>query len=84
MGTCLIWVYRFMNIPKAGEKGRWAWIGMFIAELWFGFYWIITQSVRWNVIHRCTFKDRLINRSYPLSIYLNARVSLISVSATMG
>ncbi|KAI8553033.1 hypothetical protein RHMOL_Rhmol06G0313900 [Rhododendron molle] len=62
IGICSIWVYRSMNIPTAEEKGRWAWIGMFMAELWFGFYWIITQSVRWNVTHRYTFKDRLINR----------------------
>ncbi|KAG5546735.1 hypothetical protein RHGRI_018792 [Rhododendron griersonianum] len=62
IGICSIWVYRSMNIPTAEEEGRWAWIGMFMAELWFGFYWIITQSVRWNVTHRYTFKDRLINR----------------------
>ncbi|KAA8527078.1 hypothetical protein F0562_008693 [Nyssa sinensis] len=62
VGICLIWLYRVTNIPRAEEQGRSAWIGMFMAELWFCFYWIITQSVRWNVIYRCTFKDRLSRR----------------------
>lgn len=62
VGICLIWVYRLKHIPSAGEGGRWAWIGMFAAEFWFGLYWIITQSVRWNVIYRRTFKENLANR----------------------
>ncbi|KAF7142065.1 hypothetical protein RHSIM_Rhsim06G0230800 [Rhododendron simsii] len=62
IGICSIWVYRSIKTPTAEEHGRWAWIGMFMAELWFGFYWIITLSVRWNVTHRYPFKDRLINR----------------------
>lgn len=41
---------------------RWAWIGFFFAELWFALYWFITQSLRWNPIHYCTFKDRLSQR----------------------
>ncbi|KAM2056319.1 hypothetical protein ACFX16_029141 [Malus domestica] len=45
-----------------GEAGRWAWIGMLIAEFWFSLYWIITQSVRWDVTYRRTFKDRLSHR----------------------
>ncbi|KAK3021554.1 hypothetical protein RJ639_046502 [Escallonia herrerae] len=59
LGICCIWVYRIKHIPSAGEAGRWAWLGMLIAELCFGFYWIITQSVRWNVTFRHPFKDRL-------------------------
>ncbi|CAN6559037.1 unnamed protein product [Malus baccata var. baccata] len=62
VGICLIWVYRVTNIPKPGEAGRWAWIGMLIAEFWFSLYWIITQSVRWDVTYRRTFKDRLSHR----------------------
>lgn len=62
VGVCLIWVYRVTNIPRAGEAGRWAWIGMLMAEFWFGLYWIITQSPRWNVTHRQPFKDRLSHR----------------------
>ncbi|KAF5949118.1 hypothetical protein HYC85_015075 [Camellia sinensis] len=61
IGICMIWVYRLTHIPTA-EQGRWAWIGMFMAELWFGFYWIITLSARLNVTYRYPFKHRLITR----------------------
>ncbi|KAL7186770.1 hypothetical protein ACSBR2_028486 [Camellia fascicularis] len=61
IGICVIWVYRLTHIPAA-EQGRWAWIGMFMAELWFGFYWIITLSLRLNVTYRYPFKHRLITR----------------------
>ncbi|XVE80562.1 hypothetical protein DITRI_Ditri14bG0150100 [Diplodiscus trichospermus] len=59
IGICLIWVYRLTNIPRAGERGRWVWIGMFMAELGFGFYWIFTQAVRWNVDQCYPLKQRL-------------------------
>ncbi|XP_020693014.2 cellulose synthase-like protein E6 isoform X3 [Dendrobium catenatum] len=59
LGLHLIWAYRVTHLPVAGEKGRWAWMAMFAAELWFGFFWFISFSVRWNPIHRFTFKDRL-------------------------
>ncbi|KAL0919481.1 hypothetical protein M5K25_011576 [Dendrobium thyrsiflorum] len=59
LGLLLIWVYRASHVPVAGEKGRWAWMAMFAAELLFGFYWFITFSARWNPIYRYTFKDRL-------------------------
>lgn len=55
----LIYIYRATHVPKFGEAGRWAWIGTFMAEVWFGLYWIVTQSLRWNRTHRYTFKDRL-------------------------
>ncbi|CAI9772785.1 unnamed protein product [Fraxinus pennsylvanica] len=58
----LIWLYRLMYVPRKGEAGRYAWIGMFISEVLFGLYWIITQIVRWNVVHRYPFKDRLSRR----------------------
>ncbi|KAG5568036.1 hypothetical protein H5410_064946 [Solanum commersonii] len=32
---------------------------MFLAEVCFGFYWIITQSVHWNVIYTYPYKNRL-------------------------
>ncbi|KAL2523792.1 Cellulose synthase-like protein E1 [Abeliophyllum distichum] len=51
-----------MHIPRTGEAGRYAWIGMFISEVLFGLYWIITQSVRWNVVYRYPFKDTLSRR----------------------
>ncbi|KAM7278155.1 hypothetical protein ACFE04_005289 [Oxalis oulophora] len=60
---CLILVYRAANLPSSTGSGRWAWIGMLTAELWFGLYWIITQSVRWNpIICRVPFIHRLSNR----------------------
>ncbi|KAE8098880.1 hypothetical protein FH972_016912 [Carpinus fangiana] len=37
----------------------WAWIGMFMAELCFGLYWIVTQSVRLNPVSHHPFKQRL-------------------------
>ncbi|XP_042065291.1 cellulose synthase-like protein E2 [Salvia splendens] len=33
--------------------------GLFGAEIWFGFYWMLSQSHRWNRVNRRTFKDRL-------------------------
>ncbi|KAL4310006.1 hypothetical protein GQ457_01G007200 [Hibiscus cannabinus] len=50
VGICSIWAYRVVNIPRADEGGRWLWIGMLFAELGFGFYWILTQAIRWNVV----------------------------------
>ncbi|KAJ8459461.1 hypothetical protein OPV22_032387 [Ensete ventricosum] len=60
-GLCMIWVYRAIQIPGGGGRW-WAWIGIFGAELWFGFYWILTQAVRWNPTYRYTFKERLSQR----------------------
>ncbi|KAL5548654.1 hypothetical protein UlMin_003885 [Ulmus minor] len=62
VGICLILVYRVNHLPKPDEDGRWVWIGLLVAELWFGFYWLLTQAFRWNRIYRHTFKDRLSQR----------------------
>ncbi|OAY74876.1 Cellulose synthase-like protein E6 [Ananas comosus] len=73
VGILLIWFYRATHhtvILVGGGGGeeeeeegmRWARIGLFMAELWFGFYWILTQSVRWNPIRRSTSKDKLAQR----------------------
>ncbi|KAH7837625.1 hypothetical protein Vadar_015978 [Vaccinium darrowii] len=35
---------------------------MFMSELWFTLYWVVTQSARWNPVYRYTFKDRLSQR----------------------
>ena len=59
VGVCLIFLYRMSHIPKREEAGRWAWIGLFLSELWFSFYWFLTTFVRLNPIYRYTFKDRL-------------------------
>uniref|UniRef100_A0A0D9VKG1 Glycosyltransferase 2-like domain-containing protein n=1 Tax=Leersia perrieri TaxID=77586 RepID=A0A0D9VKG1_9ORYZ len=58
-GILLIWLYRATHLPPSGGVRRWAWLGMLAAELWFGFYWVLTLSVRWSPIYRRTFKDRL-------------------------
>ncbi|RCV12123.1 hypothetical protein SETIT_2G244000v2 [Setaria italica] len=63
VGICLVLCYRATHFPAAGSgAGRVAWLGMLAAELWFGFYWVITQSVRWRPVRRRTFKDRLAAR----------------------
>jgi hypothetical protein len=62
VGICLIWAYRVIHIPSRNENGRWVWFGLLAAELWFGFYWILTQALRWNQVYRSTFKDRLSQR----------------------
>lgn len=59
MGICLICVYRATHTPEKGKTGRYLWIGLFMAELWFTFYWLITQLVRWNPVTHQTFKDQL-------------------------
>lgn len=76
-GIILIWSYRLYNIPKPGENGRLGWIGMFGAELWFGFYWLLTQSLRWNRTHRHTFRDRLLQR-YGSFLYQSSTLVILS------
>jgi hypothetical protein len=68
VGICFIFEYRLSYIPAKEEAGRWAWIGLFLSELWFSFYWFLTTVVRWNPIYRYTFKDRLSLRSLSLSL----------------
>ncbi|XP_021281864.1 cellulose synthase-like protein E6 [Herrania umbratica] len=62
IGICFICFYRVSYCPVEGKIERWAWIGMFLAELWFSFYFFITAVVRWNPVYRNTFKDRLSSR----------------------
>ncbi|XP_078163906.1 cellulose synthase-like protein E6 [Carex rostrata] len=61
-GICMILYYRSTHLPATWHEGRWAWIGLSLAELWYAFYWIITQSVRWNPVYRRTFKEKLSQR----------------------
>ncbi|KAL0560830.1 hypothetical protein IC582_001244 [Cucumis melo] len=62
VGICLIWSYRLNFIPQDDEGRRRGWLGLFAAEIWFGFYWLFTQASRWNPIHRRTFKHHLSER----------------------
>ncbi|GMY17058.1 cellulose synthase-like protein e1 [Fagus crenata] len=59
IGICFIFLYRLIHIPAKEEAGRWAWMGLFLSELWFCIFWFLTMVVRWNPIYRYTFKDRL-------------------------
>ncbi|MQM09648.1 hypothetical protein Taro_042524 [Colocasia esculenta] len=61
LGVCLIWVYRTTHVPGEGRR-RWSWLGLLAADVWFGLYWVLTQSVRWNPTHRRSFPDRLSRR----------------------
>ena len=87
LGICLIFVYRIRHIPRKEEDGRWAWIGLFLSELWFCVYWFVTTVVRWNPIYRYTFKDRLSHRSLYIFhmfnmyyTYMNCVLYLLSVT----
>lgn len=62
VGLFFILAYRVGHIPGEGADGKWAWIGLFAAELWFGFYWLCTQALRWNCVYKSTFKYRLSHR----------------------
>ncbi|AES70607.2 cellulose synthase E1-like protein [Medicago truncatula] len=63
-----IWLYRFNHIittnytQQEEDGGKLVWFGMLAAELWFGFYWFLTQAFRWNLVFRQPFKDRLSQR----------------------
>ncbi|XP_061353157.1 cellulose synthase-like protein E1 [Gastrolobium bilobum] len=62
VSICFIWVYRLSHITRNGEDGKWACLGLLGAELWFGFYWVLTQALRWNLVFRQPFKNRLSQR----------------------
>ncbi|XVF56874.1 hypothetical protein PTKIN_Ptkin06aG0155300 [Pterospermum kingtungense] len=62
MAICFIFFYRVSYFPVEVKTERWAWVGTFLAELWFTFYFFITVIVRWNPVYRYTFKDRLSSR----------------------
>ncbi|XP_040941438.1 cellulose synthase-like protein E1 isoform X4 [Gossypium hirsutum] len=59
IGICFICFHRVSYFPVTE---RWVWVGMFVAELWFSFYFFITVIVKWNPVFRSTFKDRLSSR----------------------
>lgn len=75
---CLIFVYRLSHTYKRTKNeeeeeeealGKWAWIGLFISELWFTLYWLLSVVVRWKPSYRRTFKDSLSLRS-GLSLFI--------------
>ncbi|XWS64860.1 hypothetical protein CRYUN_Cryun05aG0040400 [Craigia yunnanensis] len=61
-GICFICIYRIRFFPLGGKVERWSWIGLFLSELWFSFYWFLTAVPRWNSVYRFPYKDRLSQR----------------------
>lgn len=62
VAICMVFAYRVSYFPSSLEGQlveRWAWSGMFLAELWFSWYWFLILVNRWNTIYRYPFKDRL-------------------------
>ncbi|KAK6289067.1 hypothetical protein POUND7_000608 [Theobroma cacao] len=62
VGICFICIYRVRFLPEEGKVERWTWIGLFLAELWFSFYWFLTAVCRWDSVYRLPYKDRLSQR----------------------
>ncbi|XVE62574.1 hypothetical protein DITRI_Ditri06bG0129100 [Diplodiscus trichospermus] len=69
VAVCFIWFYRVSYFPVEGKLELCAWVGMFLAELWFIFFFFITAIAKWNVVSRHTFKDRLSSRSFLISFF---------------
>ncbi|KAJ0253290.1 Cellulose synthase-like protein E1 [Hirschfeldia incana] len=63
---CCIWFYRAVEPLEKDENRtgffRFIWLVMLILEIWFGLYWLVVQSLRWNPVWRSTFTDRLSRR----------------------
>lgn len=82
----LVLFYRMTHLPLPHEEEeevifrRWAWIGFFLAEFWYTFYWFITQTLRWNPINYCTFKDRLSQRFFFLFTFFLLLLTNILIS----
>ncbi|TYG95486.1 hypothetical protein ES288_A11G272200v1 [Gossypium darwinii] len=62
LGICFIVMYRVMFFPVGGKAERWTWIGLFLSELWFCFYWFLTTVSRWNSVYRLPYIQRLSQR----------------------
>ncbi|KAH9604922.1 hypothetical protein KSS87_015353 [Heliosperma pusillum] len=56
IAICLVWIYRVTHFP---ETARLAWFALFLSEIWFTFYWLLTQLLRSNCIYRYPFRHRL-------------------------
>ncbi|KAK3419386.1 hypothetical protein EUGRSUZ_H05074 [Eucalyptus grandis] len=57
-----IFYFRFHHWPESTTAENLAWLGAFLSELWFAFYWFLTIVMRWNPSYHHTFKDRLSQR----------------------
>ncbi|KAK4275299.1 hypothetical protein QN277_018408 [Acacia crassicarpa] len=63
-GICMIWWYRIRKMTSgAGGGGRsWVDIGVMWSEICFGMFWILTQSLRWTILHHFPYKHILFHR----------------------
>ncbi|KAK2661824.1 hypothetical protein Ddye_000398 [Dipteronia dyeriana] len=56
VSTCMIFVYRVSYF----EERYWVyWMGLFLSEIWFTWYFFLSVVIRWNLIFRYTFKHKL-------------------------
>ncbi|GMI79056.1 cellulose synthase like E1 [Hibiscus trionum] len=62
LGICFVFIYRVRFLPVGGNAERWTWIGLFLSELWFSFYWLLTTVCRWNSVNRIPYIHRLSQR----------------------
>ncbi|CAN1193961.1 Cellulose synthase-like protein E2 [Linum perenne] len=64
LGICSILTYRLTHVLY--KQGSWMiWVGTLSSEIWFGFYWVLTQAGRWNPVYRSTHKERLPRTGLP-------------------
>ena len=84
VGICFIFIYRVRFFPVgSGKVERWTWIGLFLAELWFSFYWFLTTVCRWNPVNRFPYKDRLSQRYFIHIAYYKIMLFIIEAIPTL-
>ncbi|KAE8684050.1 Cellulose synthase-like protein E1 [Hibiscus syriacus] len=62
LAISFVFLYRVRFFPVGGKVERWTWAGMFVSELWFTFYWLLTTVCRWNCVYRIPYIHRLSQR----------------------
>ncbi|KAG0457668.1 hypothetical protein HPP92_022825 [Vanilla planifolia] len=63
-GIILTWVYRSRQLAEADGSRRFVTLllGLFASEIWFAFYWLLTQTVRWKPVYYYPSKEKLSQR----------------------
>ncbi|KAE8722256.1 Cellulose synthase-like protein E1 [Hibiscus syriacus] len=62
LAICFVFIYRVKFLPAEVRAERLSWIGLFLSEIWFSFYWFLTAVCRWNSVHRLPYIHRLSQR----------------------